>query len=87
MKFHVCAVFDQAMRAYQPPMFVNHPGMAERWFYDEINSTENTTMSRHSDQFELHHLGTFDADFGDFEQPKDLRKILQTGKQVKLTKQ
>lgn len=70
VKLVAVAVFDRATGSFERPVFVTHRALAVRGFQDEVrrggNSAENP-ISAHPDDFELHQVGFFDCDSGQFE--------------------
>lgn len=63
------AVWDGAVQGYGRPIFVRSKGEGMRSFIDEVNKTGDQAgaMSQHPDDYELHFLGLFDDDSGQFE--------------------
>lgn len=76
MKYVVVSVFDRAAGAYSRPAYVGAVGLAVRSFQDEVNrDAPDNEVSKHPDDFDLYHLGSFDDVAGRFElfdQPKKL---------------
>lgn len=66
MKYHVFAVRDIAINAFDRPFVVTHLGMAERGFADAINDPKSNLYA-HPEDYELYQLGTFDDGSGLFE--------------------
>lgn len=61
----VVAVWDCAMQAFARPMTVPAVGVAMRSFMDEVNNKESA-LSKHPEDYELHHLCSFDESTGLF---------------------
>lgn len=60
MKLEIVSVFDRALGAFLPPFAVQATGLAMRSFLDECGSKDgNSTIGKHPQDYELHHLGTF----------------------------
>lgn len=66
MKLQVVAVADRALQAFNRPICVQALGLAVRSFQDEVNNT-SSELSKHPEDYELHHLGVFDDQTGAFE--------------------
>lgn len=65
MIYQIVSVHDRAANGYGRPIFVAALGQAIRSFQDEINrAAADNEMSRHPDDFDLFHLGTFNDDTG-----------------------
>nr|QJB20977.1 MAG: nonstructural protein [Microvirus sp.] len=64
---YVVAVKDSAVGAFNRPFFVPSIAVATRSFVDEVNrASEDNSMNRHPDDYELWSLGTFDDESGLF---------------------
>lgn len=79
----VFCVRDRATDQYGNPMFLVNRGQAIRSFSDEINSKDDDAyMAKHSDDYDLYVLGTYDTHTGLFSvSPPEMICI---GKSVKL---
>lgn len=64
MKLTVCAIYDQAAKAYLRPIFVTVVGMAIRTFQDEINNPKSA-MFLHPEHYTLFEIGTYDDNSGE----------------------
>lgn len=73
-KLVVVAVRDRAVDAFMNPFVVPSVGMAMRSFSDECNA-KDSPMNKHPADYELHHLGFFDQESGEF-LPNNDRKML-----------
>lgn len=82
-KLQVCAVWDSAVQAFNRPIFVPHAQAAVRSFSDEVNrSSEDNTLNKHPDDFELRLLATFDEESGQFGVPEGGTRVLVRAKDV-----
>jgi len=68
MIHHLMAIRDEAVGAFQLPFFVRSTGEATRGFSDAVNNPE-TPFYKHSKDFTLWMLGTFDDNAGTFDIP------------------
>lgn len=59
-KFLVCAVRDQAVKAFAHPMYFRSKDEARRSFGDGVNDPKNTTFGAHASDFSLWCLGEWD---------------------------
>jgi len=61
MQLFICSVHDSAAQAYNRPFFAPSIGLAIRSFKDEVNrDSPDNPMFKHSDDYSLHQMGTFD---------------------------
>lgn len=84
MHIQVVSIYDRALDAFSRPVFVNSVGQAIRSFGDEVNNVQSE-MSKHPDDYDLYHLGSFDDSSGKFvclDEPKQLA----LGKQLVVSK-
>lgn len=65
----ICAIRDRAIDAFGQPIFVTHTGAAVRSFADEINN-QQSELAKHPEDYDLYHLGTYDAETGAIESHK-----------------
>lgn len=75
MILQVCVVRDRAANVYGTPFFAPSVGVAIRSFSDEVNrAAPDNNMNRHSEDFDLFHLGTFEDNGATFtcEAPRQL---------------
>lgn len=83
MVVQIVSVFDAKAEAFNLPQFVQSVGTGVRGFTDAVNDVrKETDLSRHPEDFQLFHLGTFedsDARFELFQVPK----LLVAGATVK----
>lgn len=80
----VVAVFDSAVQAYAPPIFVPARGLAVRSFTDEVNrQDQNNALFSHPDDFELRILAMFDENTGEFHKLPEGPEVLVRGKDVR----
>lgn len=84
MRLTLVSIWDKRMEEYSPPMCQHTLGTAERMFGDMCNDP-NSPMNKHPEDYELHHLGTFDTEHGSFE-TKEPERLL-SAQQVITTKQ
>lgn len=63
MMLQAVAVFDKITEAFGRPFFVPNTGGAIRSFSDELKNSESE-LSRHPDDYDLYHLGSFDDSTG-----------------------
>lgn len=59
----LCAVRDNAIEAFNPPIAVPHIGQAMRGFTDEVQK-EGSEVARHAADYELWRLGEMDIATG-----------------------
>lgn len=91
MILEIFSVFDFKAAAYGQPFFTTTRGLALRMFQDEC-SNEGSNINRHSDDFTLTHIGTYDDTTGQItphkEGPEPVMKaaellaLLQEGKSI-----
>lgn len=63
------SVFDRATGTFERPVFVTHRAIAVRSFQDEIRrggSAAENPAAAHPEDFELHQVGRFEMDTGEF---------------------
>ena len=70
----VLSVRDAAMNGFMRPFCAPNVGSAIRSFSDEV-LRKDSEMNRHSSDYELFELGTFDEDTGRFSQLSDPRSV------------
>jgi len=63
MKLKIFVVYDTKAEAYMQPFFMASTGQALRTFEDTVNDT-TTTFNKHSADFTLFEIGTFEDDTG-----------------------
>ncbi|WNK14907.1 MAG: nonstructural protein [Microvirus sp.] len=56
----ICALRDSKAEAFLPPFVIDSRGLAIRSVGDAVNSSENTPLSKHPEDFGLYELATFD---------------------------
>lgn len=61
----VVAVKDNAIEQWMNPFTVPHLGLALRHFKDEVSNPESP-ISKHPEDYDLYHLGSFDGGTGLF---------------------
>jgi len=62
MKLQICVVRDRAIDQFGNPFFVTAIGQATRSFTDGVNSGKaDDLVAQHPDDFDLYHLGEYDA--------------------------
>lgn len=74
MILQVVAAFDSKTAAFCTPFYVAHVEIAKRAFTEAANDPQHE-LYKHSEDFTLFHLGTFDDQTGEhdrFPQPKNL---------------
>lgn len=69
MIHHVIAVRDEAVGSFQIPFFTRSVGEASRGFADAVNNPD-TPFHKHSKDYSLWMLATFDDNSGTFDVPK-----------------
>lgn len=74
MKLFIIAVRDRAADVFGQPNFVLTIGGAIRGFSDEVRKGEGV-MSKHPEDFDLYHLGTYDDSNATFELLERPRQI------------
>ena len=63
----IVSIYDRAAGAYSRPAFVPGRGPAIRSFGDEVKRVApDNEIQRHPGDFELHQLGTWDDNTGEF---------------------
>lgn len=65
-KFLMCAVRDQAVTAFNTPMFFRSKAEAIRSFHDAVNDKANASFTNHANDYSLWYVGVWD-DNGDME--------------------
>jgi len=65
MKMVICAVYDQAVKAYMQPFFQRTEGEAIRSFIDAVNANDSH-FSKHPQDFVLMKLGSYEDSNGEF---------------------
>lgn len=84
MKQVIVAVRDSAMGSFARPFFVPTVAVAVRSFTDEVNRVDpQNQMNVHPEDFELHQLGEFDEESGQFSQSPESFRMLARAKDVK----
>ena len=79
----ICSIKDRAADCYGRPFFTPTDNVAIRSFMDEVNTDrEDNQLNRHSDDFDLYALGTFDDNTAII-QMNDVPKLLMLGKNAK----
>lgn len=58
------SIHDKAAQAFITPFFMHNKAMAIRAFADNINSTEESNLSKHPEQFSLFQVGEFEDSIG-----------------------
>lgn len=56
----ICAVRDQAVKAFNNPMFFRTVDEARRSFGDAVADPKNTSFSMHAPDYSLWQIGTWD---------------------------
>ena len=64
MKLHIYSIHDSAAQAYINPFFLHNDGLAIRAFQDNVNSKDESNISKHPEQFALFKLGEYDDSKG-----------------------
>lgn len=82
MKQVVMAMFDKAAGFYGQPFFVSARNLGVRAFRDAVNGKTDDQICKHSSDFELYQLGTFDSESGVFSQG-DFPELVARGSDVK----
>lgn len=82
MKMVIVSIKDTAADAYGRPAFVATEGVALRQFQDEVNrASDDNQLYKHSHDFHLYLLGTFDDVTGTFDLV-DIPKLITRGNDV-----
>lgn len=63
MRLFICTIRDSASASFHAPLFFPALGSAERWFRDEVNSSQSD-LFKHPEDYELHVLGTYETEDG-----------------------
>jgi len=66
MKLNVYAIFDEKACTFSQPFTQNHNGQAIRLFQDLVRDN-NSTISKHPEDYKLYQLGTYDDTSGELE--------------------
>ncbi|AXH73617.1 MAG: nonstructural protein [Microviridae sp.] len=66
MILQVFAVYDSKAKAYAQPFYAPNKGLATRYFADGANDP-TLQMCKHSEDFTLFHLGSWNDENGSFE--------------------
>lgn len=66
MKVSMFAIYDKKANSFQSPFTAVSPGVAERMVREEM-SEDALLMRRHSEDFQLWSLGSFDTESGNIE--------------------
>lgn len=74
MKLQVYSVFDRAVTAFLPPMFVRAKGEMLRQFQSAVNSPDHQ-FHKHLSDYTLFYLGEFDDAGGVFSAIEPLRVV------------
>lgn len=80
-KIIVVAIRDSKSEVFSQPMFFATPGIAVRAFQDALADNQNN-LSKHPDDYDLHHIGYFYDSDGKFENVT-IPSILARGKEHK----
>jgi hypothetical protein len=64
---NIYSVYDSAAKAYMQPFYCSQDGEAVRLVEGNVNSQEDSIISRNPDQFTLFKLGKFDDQTGQIE--------------------
>lgn len=80
----IFCTYDRAAESFMSPFVVPHAGVAVRGFTDAINSSNDSDISKHPDDFDLYEVGTFDASTGLVSSHPDGKVLIMQGKQVSL---
>lgn len=82
MKWTVISIRDRGAQIFMQPQHVQTPGIAIRGFQDEVQAGNNSTISKHPEDFDLYALGLWDDDNGRYELHAD-PQILVRGQDLK----
>lgn len=72
---HCYSVRDKAVEAFLPPFFVRHTGEAIRSFADAVLD-EKHQFNKHSSDYTMYHIGTFDDVSGVFSALADPVRVI-----------
>lgn len=75
MKLQIFVIRDSKSNSYGNPMFLQTPGTAIRSLSDEVNKNKESMVYNHPEDFELFHLGEWDAITSRFELFTDPRSL------------
>lgn len=59
---NVYSLRDTKTQIYDVPTYFRTHGEAERWLNDLVHNNERNLISKHPEDFDLFHLGTYDMD-------------------------
>lgn len=65
MELVVCAVFDEKVKAFHPPMFVRESSVCVRWAMSEL-ANPSTDFAKFPEDFTLYELGSWNDKSGEF---------------------
>jgi len=80
----IFATYDRAAESFMNPFVVPHSGVAIRGFTDAINSSGDSDISKHPDDFDLYYIGDFDASTGFVTPHPEGKSLVVQGKQIAL---
>jgi len=84
MKLNVYAIRDQAVGAFNTPIFLRSHGEAIRSFADGVNNPgKDNLLNQHPEHYTLYWLGEYDDQYGSFDCPKE-PQVLSSGINVKI---
>jgi len=66
MELPICAVFDKKSGLFDNPFVVRHTAEASRE-WNHVKTLPDTRYGKHPEDYELIHIGTFNATLGTFE--------------------
>ena len=76
----ICCVRDRAIDSFGNPFAVVALGQATRSFSDEVRNPESQ-ISRHPDDYDLYHVGSFDTSTGKLV-PRETPEMIAIGKSI-----
>lgn len=74
MKLQIVAIYDRKIEAHMNPFFTPTVAAGVRAFQDGLTDTQ-TPMHKHPEDYELHHLGTWEDNTGRFTNEPEVRAI------------
>lgn len=68
-------MYDSAAKAYTQPFFLHNDGLAIRAFQDNVNSDQETNITKHPDQFTLFKIGEYEDQTGEIVKLDNLKSL------------
>lgn len=62
----IFSIYDQAVKSYNQPWFVQSKDLGKRLFIAQVNQDPKTPLYQNAEQFVLYYLGTYDDETCEF---------------------